>query len=62
MDAVLFPRHRASRVFFVDAITVVVVVVFLTVAGWIRTRVVLAFAVPRVEGFSEFLQNALTGL
>ena len=48
--------------FFVDTAALVVVVVLLAVAGRIRTRIVLAFAVPRVEGFSEFFQNALTGL
>jgi hypothetical protein len=49
-------------VFFVDPIAVVVVVVFLAVAGRIRSPVGLPLSVPRVEGFSEFLQNALTGL
>ncbi|ERG98100.1 MAG: hypothetical protein J07HQX50_02132 [Haloquadratum sp. J07HQX50] len=48
--------------FFVDAVAVVVVVFSFAVAGRIRTRVILGFSVPRVEGFSEFLQNALTGL
>ena len=47
---------------FVDAVVVVVVVVFLAVAGRIRSTVGLPLTVPRVEGFSEFLQNALTGL
>jgi len=47
-------------VFFVDATALVVVVVFFPIAGWIVPIVV--GAVPRVEGFSEFLQNALTGL
>ncbi len=61
-DTFLFPRYGGTRVFLVDAVSSVVVVVFLAVAGRIRTRVVLAFTVPRVEGFSEFLQNALTGL
>ena len=61
-DAVLLPRHRATRVFFVDAATLVVVVVFLAVAGRIRSTVGFPLTVPRVEGFSEFLQNALTGL
>ena len=46
---------------FVDAVVVVVVVVFLAVAGRIRSTVGLPLTVPRVEGFSEFLQNALTG-
>jgi hypothetical protein len=49
-------------VFFVDAAALGVVVVFLAVAGRIRSIVRLPLAVPRVEGFSEFLQNALTGL
>ncbi|KOX95915.1 hypothetical protein AMR74_12400 [Halorubrum tropicale] len=40
----------------------VVVVVLFTVAGWIRLTVRLTLFAPRVEGFSEFLQNALTGL
>ena len=61
-DAVLLPRHRTSRVFFVDATALVVVVVFLAVAGWIRSIIGLPLFAPRVEGFSEFLQNALTGL
>ena len=61
-DAVLFPRHRRTGVFFVDAVAVVVVVVFLAVAGRIRAIIGLPLAVPRVKGFSEFLQNALTGL
>jgi hypothetical protein len=47
-------------VFFVNATTVLVVVVFFAVAGGIVP--VVFGAVPRVEGFSEFLQNALTGL
>ena len=58
-DAVLFPRYRRTGVFFVDAVALVVVVVFLAVAGRIRTVVGLSLSVPRVEGFSEFLQNAL---
>ena len=61
-DAVLLPRHGGARVFFVDAATLLVVVVFLAVAGRIRSTVRLPLTVPRVEGFSEFLQNALTGL
>ena len=61
-DTFLFPRQGTAWVFFVDAVSIIVVVVFLAVAGRIRTRVVLPFPVPRVEGFSEFLQNALTGL
>ena len=48
--------------FFVDAATLLVVVIFLAVAGRIRSTVRLPLTVPRVEGFSEFLQNALTGL
>jgi len=35
---------------------------FFAVAGRVRSIIVLPIAVPRVEGFSEFLQNALTGL
>lgn len=46
--------------FFVDATTLVVVVVAFTVAG--RIVPVIITGVPRVEGFSEFLQNPLTGL
>jgi len=61
-DSVLLLRHRATWVFFVDATALVVVVVFLAVAGRIRTVVRFPFSVPQVEGFSEFLQNALTGL
>jgi len=61
-DAVLLPRHRRTRVFFVDAAALVVVVVFLAVAGWIRSIIGCSLTVPRVEGFSEFFQNALTGL
>jgi hypothetical protein len=61
-DTVLLPRHRGTRVFLVDAVSVVVVVVFLAVTGRIRTVIGFPLAVPRVEGFSEFLQNALTGL
>ena len=61
-DAVLLPRHRRTWVFFVDATPLLVVVVFLAVAGRIRSSVRLPLAVPRIEGFSEFLQNALTGL
>ena len=61
-DAVLLPRHRATRVFFVDAATLLVVVVSFAVVGRIRTRVRLPRFVPRVEGFSEFRKNALTGL
>jgi len=47
-------------VFFVDTATLRVVVVFLAVAGGIVSIVVRL--VPRGEGFSELLQNALTGL
>lgn len=81
-DAVLFPRYRRPRMFFVDTGTVIVVVVALAISvrpkvsrtigtdaerpceetGWIRTIVGFAFLVPRAEGFSELLQNALTGL
>ncbi len=43
--------------FFVDAMTLLVVVVFFAVAGWVVP--VIFGAVPRVEDFSEFLQNAL---
>ena len=43
-----------------DAVALVVGVVFLAVAG--RIVPVVIGAVPRVEGFSEFFQNALTGL
>jgi hypothetical protein len=49
-------------VFFVDATALLVVVVVLAVAGRIRSTVRDPLFVPRVEGFSEFLQNALTGL
>ncbi len=59
-DAVLLPRHRATWVFFVDAATLLVVVVLFAVAG--RIVPVVIAGVPRVEGFSEFLKNALTGL
>ena len=45
-----------------DAATLLVVVVSFAVAGRIRSSVRLPLAVPRVEAFSEFLQNALTGL
>ena len=48
--------------FFVDAAAVVVVVVFLAVAGRIRSIIGLSLFFPRIEGFNEFLQNALTGL
>ncbi|ERG92860.1 MAG: hypothetical protein J07HQW1_02909 [Haloquadratum walsbyi J07HQW1] len=48
--------------FFVDAATLLVGVIFLAVAGRIRSSVRLPLTVPRVEGFSEFLKNALTGL
>ena len=61
-DAILLPRHRTARMFLVNTIAVVVVVVFLAVAGRIRSTVRVSLAVPRVEGFSEFLKNALTGL
>ena len=61
-DAVLLPRHGRTWVFFVDAATLLIVVILFAVAGWIRTRVRLPLAIPRVEGFSEFLKNALTGL
>ena len=61
-DAVLLPRHRATRMFFVDTTTLVVVVVAFAVARRIHPVVGLPLFVPRVEGFSEFLQNALTGL
>ena len=59
-NTVLFPRHRAAWVFFVDAAALVVVVVFFAVAGRIVSVVVRG--VPRIEAFSEFLQNPLTGL
>jgi hypothetical protein len=49
-------------VFFVDAVAFVVVVDFLAIAGRIRSIVGLPLFAPRIEGFSEFLQNALTGL
>ena len=45
-----------------DAATLLVGVIFLAIAGRIRTRVRLPRFFPRVEGFSEFLKNALTGL
>jgi len=61
-DAVLLPRHRTARVFFVDATALFVVVVLLAVAGRIRSIIGLSLTIPRVEGFSELLQNALTGL
>ncbi len=61
-DAVLLPRHRTARVFFVDAVALRVVMVFLAVAGRICTVIGLPLTIPRVEGLSEFLQNALTGL
>ncbi|ERG93368.1 MAG: hypothetical protein J07HQW1_03429 [Haloquadratum walsbyi J07HQW1] len=48
--------------FFVDATPLLVEVVFLAVAGRIRSTVRLPRFVPRVEGFSEFRKNALTGL
>ncbi len=38
-DAVLFPRHGGARVFFVDATALLVGVVFLAVAGRIRSVV-----------------------
>jgi hypothetical protein len=47
-------------VFFVDAAALLVVVVFFAIAG--RIIPVIITGVLRVEGFSEFLQNALTGL
>ncbi len=59
-EAVLLPRHRATRVFLVDATALVVVVVLFAVARRVVPSVVAR--VPRVEGFSEFLQNPLTGL
>ena len=59
-DAVLLPGHRATWVFFVDAAALRVVLVLLAVAG--RVVPVVVRLVPRVEGFSEFLQNPLTGL
>ena len=59
-DAVLLPRHRAAWVFFVDATPLLVEVVFLAVAG--RIVPVITTGVPRIEGFSEFRKNALTGL
>ena len=59
-DAVLLPRYRASGVFFVDATALVIVVIFLAVTG--RIVPIIVRPVPRIEGFSEFLQNALTGL
>ncbi len=46
--------------FFVDATTLLIGVFLLAVAG--RIVPVVVGAVPRVEDFSEFLQNALTGL
>ncbi len=45
--------------FFVEAVAVVIVVVFLAVTRWISSTVGLPLSVPRGEGFSEFLQNAL---
>ena len=61
-DAVLLPRHGRTWVFFVDATPLLVEVVFLAVAGRIRTGVRLPRFVPQVEDFSEFRKNALTGL
>jgi hypothetical protein len=46
--------------FFVDATALLVVVVLFAVSGWIVPLVV--GTAPRVEGFSEFLKNPLTGL
>ncbi|ELY57777.1 hypothetical protein C493_07259, partial [Natronolimnohabitans innermongolicus JCM 12255] len=59
-DTVLLPRYGRTRVFFVDAAALVVVVVFFAVAG--RIVPIIVTGVPRVEGFSEFLQNPLAGL
>ena len=50
LDAVLLPRHRATRVFFVDAAALLVVVVFFAIAG--RIIPVIITGVLRVEGFS----------
>ncbi len=59
-ESFLLPRHGAAGVFFVDAAPLVVVVAGFAVAG--RVVPVVITGVPRVEGFSEFLQNPLTGL
>jgi hypothetical protein len=53
LQDVLLPCHRTAWVFFVDAVALVVVIVFFAVAGGI-VRVVVR-GVPRVKGFSEFL-------
>ena len=45
-----------------DETALVVVVVFLAVAGWIRTIIRLPRFGPRVEGFRKLFQNFLTGL
>jgi hypothetical protein len=47
-------------VFFVDAVAVIVIVVFFAVARRVVPTIITG--IPRVEGFSEFLQNPLTGL
>jgi hypothetical protein len=47
-------------VFLVNAVAIVIVIVFFAVARWIVPVVITRK--PRVEGFSEFLKNPLTGL
>jgi len=46
--------------FFVNAVAVVVVVVFFPVARWVVSVVV--GTVPRTEGFRKLFENFLTGL
>ncbi|ERG97002.1 MAG: hypothetical protein J07HQW2_03488 [Haloquadratum walsbyi J07HQW2] len=48
-DAVLFPRHGAPWVFFVDATALVVVVVLFAVAGRVRSVIGFPLSVPRHE-------------
>jgi hypothetical protein len=59
-DTVVFPCDRATRVLFVDSVTVAVVVVAFAVARWVVLSVV--GAEPRTEGFRELFENFLAGL
>ena len=62
LESVLFPCHRATGVFFVNAVAVLIGVVAFTVARRVRTVIGVAFLIPRVKAFSKLLQNSLTGL
>lgn len=57
-DSFLLPCYRASRVFLVNAVAIVIVIVFFAVSR--RVIPVVITREPRVEGFSEFSEQTPT--